>query len=85
MMKRFLFAASTTLGLVVGLSGQAWAANPHASCSGLAGSSRAGQPGAQAQVVFGVQGEAAAEGIPPGAIFSDFSRHHDGSAETCLS
>jgi hypothetical protein len=83
-MKRLLLAVAATLVLVVGLSGPAWAANPHASCSGLAGSSRAGQPGAEAQVVFGVQGEAAAEGIPPGAIFSGFSRFHEGSAEVCL-
>ena len=60
------------------------AASPAASCSGLAGSSRAGDPGAEAEVVGFVLAEAAFEGFPPGATFSDFSRFHLGSAEDCL-
>jgi hypothetical protein len=60
------------------------AASPAASCSGLAGSSRAGDPGAEAEVVGFVLAEAAFEGFPPGATFSDFSRFHLGSAEVCL-
>ena len=56
-------------------------ANDHASCAGLAGSSRAGVPGAQAEVVQGV----IASEFPPGRVnFSDFASFHDGSAEACL-
>jgi hypothetical protein len=55
-------------------------ANDHASCAGLAGSSRAGVPGAQAEVVQGV----IASDFPPGANFSDFASFHEGTAEACL-
>jgi hypothetical protein len=82
--KRSLLAASATLALAVAFTGSASAANPQASCSGLAGSSRAGQPGAEAQVQFGIQAEAAFEGTTPGAIESGFSQDHLGSAEACL-
>jgi hypothetical protein len=83
-MKRLLLAAPASLAVAVALSSPASAANPQASCSGLAGSSRAGQPGAEAQVQFGIQAEAAADGTTPGAIESEFSQNHLGSAEACL-
>ena len=85
-MKRSLLAMCATLALGFGLSAPASAAtaDSHASCSGLAGASRAGQPGAEAEVQFGIQAEAAASGISPGAIEGGFSRLHEGSAEVCL-
>jgi hypothetical protein len=45
-MNRSLVAVSATLALGLGLSGPASAADPRASCEGLAASSFAGQPGA---------------------------------------
>jgi hypothetical protein len=86
-MKRSLLAASATLALALGLSAPASAAtaNPQASCAGLAGASRAGEPGAQAEVVFGVRAEAADDVPPaPGRIFGDFARSHGGTTEICL-
>ena len=85
-MKRSLLAASATLTLALGLSAPASAAtaNPQASCAGLAGASRAGEPEAQARVVLTVVGEAMTEGHTPGAVFSDFARSHEGTAEICL-
>jgi hypothetical protein len=82
-MKRSAFVVLATVALVLGLSGVASAgANPSASCSGLASSSRAGDPGAEAAVQFEIQ--ANEEGVPPGIIESEFSRDHLGSAEACL-
>jgi hypothetical protein len=85
-MKRSLVAVFATVALALALSAPASAAtaNSHASCAGLAGASRAGQPGAQAEVVFGVMSEAAAEGVPPGAIFGGFAHFHDQTAAACL-
>jgi hypothetical protein len=85
-MKRILVAVLATLALALGLSGPASAAtpDPHASCAGLAGASRAGQPGAQAEVVLQVVGEAHFEGFSPGVEFSDFAQFHDQTAEICL-
>ena len=82
-MKRFLVAVLATLALALGLSASASAAtaNPNASCAGLAGASRAQDPGAQASVVHDV----IAGGVPPGATFGDFARQHDETAERCLS
>jgi hypothetical protein len=81
-MKRSFLVLIATLALVLGLSASASAAtaNPHASCAGLAGASRAGQPGAEAEAVHGV----IANNVPPGATFSDFARHHQGTAGVCL-
>ena len=59
-------------------------ANSHASCSGLAAASRAGDPGAQAATQVQIKQDAANEGITPGAVVSGFSQFHDGSAEDCL-
>jgi hypothetical protein len=86
-MKRSFLAASATLALALGLSAPASAAtaNPQASCAGLAGASRAAQPGAQAEVVHGVIAVAADDVPPaPGTIFGDFARSHGGTAEICL-
>jgi hypothetical protein len=81
-MKRSLVAVLATLALALGLSAPASAAtaNTHASCAGLAGAFRAGDPGAQAETVHGV----IANNFPPGATFSDFARHHQGTAGVCL-
>jgi hypothetical protein len=83
-MRRSLLAALATLALVLGLSGSAsGAANPVASCSGLVGSSFAGQPGGAASDRRDGLDEATNEGIPPGALFSNFSRAHFGDVDTC--
>jgi hypothetical protein len=80
-MKRSLLAVFATLALALGLSGSASAAaNPVASCSGLVASSFAGQPTAEAQDRGDGRDEA---GIPPGALFSDFSHHHLGTVDAC--
>ena len=83
-MKRSLLAVLATLALVLGLSGPASAANSHASCSGLAAASRAGDPGAEAETQVEIKALAEHEGVTPGAIVSGFSQFHDGSAEVCL-
>jgi hypothetical protein len=85
-MKRSLLVLIATLALVLGMSASAAAtANPHASCAGLAGASRAGQPGAQAEVVLRVVTEAHLGGFSPGAVeFSGFAHFHDQSVEVCL-
>jgi hypothetical protein len=84
-MNRIVVTAFATAALGFGIAAPAAAdANTHASCSGLAGSSRAGQPGAEALIQFGIQADAASQGIPPGAIEGGFSRLHEGSAAACL-
>jgi hypothetical protein len=83
-MKQILLAVLASVVLALGLSGQASAADSHASCSGLAGSSRAGDAGAQAETQVEIKAAAEHEGVTPGAIVSGFSRFHDGSAEVCL-
>jgi hypothetical protein len=83
-MKRSLLVLIATLALVLGMSGSAsGAANPVASCSGLVGSSFAGQPGGAASDRGDGRDEAANQGIPPGALFSDFSQHHLGDVDSC--
>jgi hypothetical protein len=83
-MKRALLTVIATLALVIGLSGSAsGAANSVASCSGLVGSSFAGQPGGAASDRGDGRDEAANQGIPPGAFFSDFSQHHLGDVDAC--
>ena len=81
-MKRIFVVVFATLVLALGLSASASAAtaNDHASCAGLAGASRAQDPGAEASVVHDV----IAGGVPPGATFGGFAHFHDGSAEVCL-
>jgi hypothetical protein len=81
--KRATLAVLATLTLVLGLTGPALAVSPQASCQGLAGSSLAGQPGAFAQERVDAFAEAASLGITPGALTSEFSRHHEGSVEAC--
>ena len=86
-MKRLFLSVVAALALGLGVSAPASAAtaSPQASCAGLAGASRAGQPGAQAEVVFEVRADASDDVPPaPGAIFGDFARHHDQTAEACL-
>jgi hypothetical protein len=86
-MKRILVGVLATLALVLGVSASASAAtaNRHASCAGLAGASRAGTPGEQAEVVLHVVTEAHVGGFSPGAVeFSGFAQSHDESVEVCL-
>jgi hypothetical protein len=83
-MRRALLAVFAALALVLGLSGPASAADPVASCQGLAASSLAGQPGAFAQERFDAFGEAAELGITAGALTSEFARSHEGSLEDCF-
>ena len=83
-MKRPLLVAFAAAALTLGLSSPAMAADDHASCSGLAGSFWAGQPGARKAGVFETFIEAEHDGVVNGALFSEFSRFHDGSAEVCL-
>jgi hypothetical protein len=83
MIRRISVVALAMAGLGFGLAAPASAADadPHASCAGLAAASRAGTPGAEADVVQGV----IAEEFPPGLVnFSDFASFHDGTAEACL-
>jgi hypothetical protein len=83
MIGRCAVVAVAAAGLGLGLAGPAGAAeaDPEASCAGLAAASRAGTPGAEADVVLGV----IAESFPPGLVnFSDFASFHEGSADACL-
>jgi hypothetical protein len=75
---------SVLIAFSFALAGFTTTAASAANCSGLAGSSRGGDPGAEADVVLFVLAESAFEGTVPGATFSDFSRFHAGSAEVCL-
>jgi hypothetical protein len=81
-MRRFVLvsAAVAALGFVAIAPVQAAEAGDPASCAGLAAASRAGSPGAQAEVVHSV----IAETHPPGDNFHDFASFHDGSAQACL-
>jgi hypothetical protein len=83
-MKRSFLVVIATLALVLGLSSAAsGAANPVASCMGLTASSFAGQPGGEASDRFDGIDQAAEQGITPGALFSDFARHHLGDVDSC--
>ena len=81
-MRKSVSVVIATLAMAFTASAPAAAeANDHASCAGLPGSSRAGVPGAEAEVVQ----EVIASEFPPGLVnFSDFASFHDGSAEACL-
>lgn len=83
-MKRALVVVSATLAVGLGLSGPASAADPHASCQGLAASSFAGQPGAFAQERQDAFAQAQELGITPGAVTSEFARSHRGSLDACF-
>ena len=83
-MKRSLLVLIATLALVLGLSGSAsGAANPVASCMGVTASSFAGTPGGEASDRGDGRDEAAEQGIPPGALFSDFAHAHLGDVDSC--
>jgi hypothetical protein len=85
-MKRILLVLFATLVLALGLSSSASAAapnnpaNPVGSCSGVTASSFAGEPGGEASDRGDGRDEA---GIPPGALFSTFSRLHEGTVVDC--
>jgi hypothetical protein len=83
MMRKSAIVVLATVAMGFGVSAPASAADAdeHASCAGLAGASRAGEPGAEAQVVQDV----IASEFPPGLVnFSDFASFHEGTAEACL-
>jgi hypothetical protein len=83
-MKRLFLALVATVALALALSAPASASNPTSSCSGLVASSVAGTPGARAEIQFDVFQTAIEDGVTPGAVASEFSRAHLGSAEVCL-
>ena len=69
-----LATAVVSLGLVAPTSAGA-TADTHASCSAWVYSSLTGQPGARADInFFGTFPDAAAYGVPPGALQSESSR-----------
>jgi hypothetical protein len=81
-MKRILVVVFATLALVLGLSGPAWgAAGPPASCQAQVNSGFAGIPGGRVTELQSAFEEAADNGVPVGAILSEFSRLPD--RETC--
>jgi hypothetical protein len=82
-MNRSLVAVCATLALGLGLSGPASAADPRASCQGLAASSFAGQPGAFAMERQDAFAEAQDLGVTPGAVTSKFARSH-GPLDACF-
>jgi hypothetical protein len=82
-MKRSVLAVSATLVLALAVSGPASAADSHASCGALTASSFAGQPGGHAADLSDAFAEAAERGITVGALISEFSQNHLGSAEAC--
>ena len=75
-MKRILVVVFATLALVLGLSGSAsGAANPqHGSCQAQVNSGFAGTPGGRVTELQDAFAEAADNGVPVGAILSEFSR-----------
>jgi hypothetical protein len=75
-MKRSLVVVFATLALVLGLSGQASAAAPQASCAAKISSSLAGQPGERAEIAHTVKVDSASEGVPPGAFQSEVAHSH---------
>jgi hypothetical protein len=84
-MKRILVVVFATLALALGLSGPAsGAADQHASCQALVNSGFAGTPGGRALELQDAFEEAAEEGVPVGAVLSEFSRLHGGSVEGCF-
>jgi hypothetical protein len=83
-MKRLFLALVATVALALALSAPASASSPASSCSGLVASSVAGTPGARAEIQFDVFQTANEDGKTPGAVASEFSRDHLGSAGVCL-
>ena len=83
-MKRSFLVLIATLALALGWSSPASASNPVSSCSGLVASSVAGTPGARAEIQLDVFQTAIEDNKTPGAVASEFSRFHLGSAGDCL-
>jgi hypothetical protein len=70
-----LATALVSLALVAPALGAT--ADPHASCAGTVYSSLAGEAGARAEIQFlHTFPDAAAYGVPPGALQSGFSQYH---------
>ena len=82
--KRSSSVVLATVAFALGLTGPASAADPAASCQGLAASSLAGQPGAFAAERRDAFDEAASLGITPGALTSEFARARPGTLEACF-
>ena len=83
-MKRSLLVLIAALALMLGVSASASAASPQASCQALVNSSFAGTPGGRVTELQSAFEEAAENGVPVGAILSEFSRLHGGSIEGCF-
>jgi hypothetical protein len=66
---------ATVLSLALAAPASAATADEHASCSGAVYSTLTGQPGARADInFFGTFPDAAAYGVPPGALQSESSQ-----------
>jgi hypothetical protein len=69
--------ATTVLSLALVAPASAASADPHASCAGTVYASISGQAGARAEIQFlHVFPDAAAYGVPLGALQSVFSQYH---------
>ena len=67
--------ATAVLSLALVAPASAATADPHASCSAVSYSGLAGEPGARADIqFFNTFPDAAAYGVPPGALQSESSR-----------
>ncbi|MET0614877.1 MAG: hypothetical protein ABW142_05490 [Thermoleophilaceae bacterium] len=75
-MRKRTALATAVVSLALVASASAATANEHASCSGWVYSTLTGQPGARADInFFGTFPDAAAYGLPPGALQSESSQY----------
>ena len=81
---RALVALGLTATALTAFGGTADAASPQASCTGLAVSSLAGEPGVVAQLTRELHQALKDAGMPPGSIDAIFSQLHEGSVDACL-
>jgi len=81
---RTIVAVGLAVTALTAFGGTADAASPQASCTGLAVSSLAGQPGVVAQLTRELHQALKEAGLPPGSIDAIFSMLHEGSVEACL-
>ena len=81
---RTLVALGLTATAFTAFGGAADAASPRASCTGLAVSGLAGQPGLVAQLTRELHQALKDAGLPPGSIDAIFSKLHEGSVDACL-
>ena len=81
---RTIVAVAFAVTGLTAFGGTADAASPQASCTGLAVSSLAGQPGVVAQLTRELHQALKDAGMPPGSIDAIFSQLHEGSVDACL-